>query len=412
MSAATIETPEETPAVESKPFEFSVPARVVGDALKALRPALPGRSTLPVLHCVLVDCDGRSTRFTATNLDQFVTFTYTSSETEPSSELGRKIFAARRATQTGKLCIEHSVLSNLLKSVDGGDILFRNTELGLPILGRMVGDKRAIGPLPQEFPPLPEFPAETPLHDFDAVLRNALVESIPFTSEDATRYILQTIFLDAREQAVVASNGSAMLVTLAPSPFPRSIPLHVDAVKLLASPEFASHRTGKIGMTMPDNPENALVRIDSGPLSLVTKIGEGTYPNWKQVIPTDPLCQVAIPAQSTAEMLKALSKLPKAAVDAQYDPITLTLFEERQTLRIESSEGAFVDFLTLNMDRKASASSIIVRMKRCYLQAALKMGLRHFRLTDEMSAVVFADAIDTPENPANRRLIAMPIRIA
>ena len=100
------ELPPETPKAPVKPFDFAVPVRTVRDVLRALKPALVTRSTLPILGNVVIERDGRLTRFTATDLDQILSHNFAIEEPEPSSPLGRKLLDARHERENGRVAVE------------------------------------------------------------------------------------------------------------------------------------------------------------------------------------------------------------------------------------------------------------------------------------------------------------------
>ena len=415
---ADAKTPPKPKKPPVKPFEFSVPVRTVRDTLRILKAAIVSRSTLPILGSVMIERDGRITRFTATDLDIILSHNLAVEEVEPVTELGRKLLEARHARCNGRVAVEHHSLTNLLKGMDlDGNPLpemqFRcrdgDFSFSYPICGRTVDDARCVDD-PDAFPPVHPLVSPEPTVALPESIRTALMASLPFASTDETRYTLNGVFLDAGRGAVVATDGRAMLVTTVPMPFKQSLVVPTATVKTLQG----LWRAPALDITeisvipIKDEKDAFSVRFDIGsspvPRSprlwtLTSKTIDGNFPNWQQVIPETTGRLIELSAPVLADFLASVPRLPKAKDGDNFDPVDITL-RNNTVLRIATLEAAYVEHPVHSTGKPAKL--VQVRLARDFLMRAFKLGLRNFGLTDALAPVVFSEGA--------RRMIAMPIR--
>jgi len=141
-----------------------------------------------------------------------------------------------------------------------------------------------------EAPKLEEFPVE-PVFEANPVpmpesFPRRFVEAMGCSSSDVTRYILQGVQLDVSGPAdaghyLVGTDGrnlsSANSFTL-----PLAESITIPSHKLLLWRGLTEIPWALAGQK---NKDNELVRIAAGDWTLTMKTIEGTYPNWRQVVP-------------------------------------------------------------------------------------------------------------------------------
>jgi DNA polymerase III sliding clamp (beta) subunit (PCNA family) len=404
---------------EKPPFEFAVAVRTARDVLKALKPALV-HSTLPILGHVVIAQEGRLTRFFATDLDRMLSCNLAVHESVPVSELGRKLLEARHARQNGAIAVEHSSMTNLLKSMDPeGEIRFRRNATGFysmsyPILGRPVDDARCVGEDPETFPPLHPFIPSVPSHTLSRELQSAVVEALPFASTDETRFILNGVYFDTEQQAVCATDGKALYVRSTALPFAESFVLPNDSVKTLAGlwtrkeSDLTEISVNQIGEKENETPTyEARFDIGSSPVpnsprlwTLTNRTIEGRFPNWRQVIPEEADCEFNL-GLAFDPFLQGVPRLPRMKDGDEHDPVEITV--KKNLLRIATVPGAYVEQPVL-ATFAPKIKDIKLRVARRFIMAGLHLGLRHWRLITDFGPITMAD----PDG--RRKVVSMGLR--
>jgi DNA polymerase-3 subunit beta len=139
----------------------------------------------------------------------------------------------------------------------------------------------------EEFPPLPAFEGAKEFTLKGKELRDALKKTSYAISTDETRYVLNGIFFSFREGTLtmVATDGRRLALVDLEVEFPRS--QEVDIIvptKCVAELVRLVEDEGDVKMSVTENQ----VAFEAGGTLLVSKLIEGNYPNYRQVIPGEP----------------------------------------------------------------------------------------------------------------------------
>ncbi|MCZ7466432.1 DNA polymerase III subunit beta [Rhizobium rhizogenes] len=133
-------------------------------------------------------------------------------------------------------------------------------------------------------------------------LRAALIFALPAVSTDETRYYLNGVCLSGHD--VVATNGHALAVhykaldeVVNNAIIPRSL-----AAVIAKLPPFASVSLYHHGD--PNFP--GCIGFDGSGITITAKLIDGTYPDWRRVVPADDLIEAHL---ARADMLKLLRRM-------------------------------------------------------------------------------------------------------
>jgi DNA polymerase III subunit beta len=322
---------EETAASE---FRFQFPASALREICSELRAVAPRNSTLPVLSNVLVARERGITRFTATDLDIRLTYTLPSDLPEPFTELGKKLITLRTAREDSTVCVPFQHLAGASKAADeASEITVTPTELRY----RFGGNTATLG----DFMPAVEFPPSfvddlgTPSIIPEAA-KHAMCAALSCASTDETRQILLGVMLDSAENVVVATDGRQMVVFNAPLPPLGQIVIPSKAVRTLL--RSIAKAPWAIAVTKEKSEEGATFEIHAGNWTLQSKLIDGAYPNWKQVIPKDNKNQMVIPLNDyvSTQIVDLLKRLPVSRSN-NVDAVNLTI--ENSDLRFGSGQN-------------------------------------------------------------------------
>lgn len=271
------------------------------NGLAALQGVVGHRTTLPILSNVLVHADAGRLNLTATDLD----VTITRSVPAEVAKKGQVTLPARR-------------LFNLVRELGMGDIEFDvddqcrcNLRFG-PSFYKIHG-------LPaEEYPPMPKFKEERKVVLEQKKVLTMLKRTSYAASLDEARYVLNGINFSLRDHklTMVATDGRRLALVEEEVDLPEglqadfTIPTKaVNELSRIITPD------GEVEIMCSENFTGFTLRGEGQlPTSLYTKLVDGTYPNYRQVIPSETKVRVTLPRE---EFLHALRRSEIMTSDKQ-----------------------------------------------------------------------------------------------
>ncbi len=273
------------------PMKFRISKEALLDGLQKVQHVVSTRTTLPILsNVLLVAKDGRLT-FTTTDLDVGITGSVEATiEKEGATTLpAKRLVNIVRELPASE--VEIAVDAKNVASIQSGPSFFKIIGLGQ-----------------DDFPPLPDFAGAKEFRIPQQLLRDGLKKTAYAISTDETRYVLNGIYTSFREGklTLVATDGRRLAMVENDLEFP------------------ATHDTDVIVPTkavqelqrLLDDEGEVLVRLSDSQISfaigdhlLVSKLIEGNYPNYRQVIPGDSTERVELPRESALETVRRVSLL-------------------------------------------------------------------------------------------------------
>lgn len=346
-----------------------------------LKPAVAGlgklasrKGTLPVLQCVKVETPKRDTlRLTATDLD--VTFTI-----EVPAQLEKK---------ADPFLLPLERLRDLVRQTCAGDEL-------------------RFGPLAKA-PPVGEFPETTvfrassiPMPDSAA---SGLVHAFACASSDASRHILKGAFLDTsgkgpKAHRIVGTDGRHLF---------SSNSLHLPQVKApVILPDHKLWQWKPLAESRPwtlrlgaEKDGTTPFRIEGPHWSVTGKTVEGTYPNYRQVVPASEQFKTRLTVREAA--LKAIARLIPRLPGKKLANRPVGLHLEKGRLGLLARETNDEPWILHPIDAvTGKGPDLCTFVNRDYLRKAAEFGLRDIALIDPMSPVQFSREGDL--------MIVMPVR--
>jgi DNA polymerase-3 subunit beta len=176
--------------------------------------------------------------------------------------------------------------------------------------GRANVNHAEINTLPAaEYPVLPEIkkPVKMELRGFESVIKRAVVAA----GEHDARYVLNSILLDFKNKAVVATDGHRLhRVGYRFTIDHPQVLIPVSTAKLLKGDTIRARIDSKCGI------------FDNGRYTLFCKFIEGTYPEWKVVIPKESTVRIMADRIELIEL--AQESLPMVRERANAGKLTVT----------------------------------------------------------------------------------------
>ena len=285
------------------------------EALQQVQTVVSTRTTLPILSNVLLRATGEVLELTTTDLDVGIQRKISAEIAKPgaTSLPARRLFGIFRELPAGEAEIE--VDEKNIASIRCGSSFFKI--MGLPA---------------EEFPPLPKFEGGKHFKISQASLRDMFRKTSYAISNDETRYVLNGAFMQfkADKLTMVATDGRRLALVEQDLEFPKAnevegiLPtkavtelmhllgdkgeVHVVVTENQMAFEMQVAAAPVAAATKDDKAKEEKPKGDSPNLMIVSKLIEGNYPNYRQVIPSE--CKERV----TLERESLLTALRRAAL--------------------------------------------------------------------------------------------------
>lgn len=363
-------------------MKFSISKEVFLEGLNKVQGVVSSRTTLPILsNVLLVAKDGRII-FTTTDLDVGITC---SVEAHIEKE-GATTLPAKR-------------LVSIVKELPSSEVQVSVDAKNYATIKSGPSTFKIYGLSDSEFPPLPNFEGAKSFKIQQLDLKNGLKKTSFAISTDETRYVLNGIFASFREGklSLVATDGRRLAMADLDLEFPASH--ETDVI-------IPSKAVNEIQRLLGDEGELELKLSDSqisftvGDTFLASKLIEGNYPNYRQVIPGESNERVVISREQLLETTRRVSLLASDKSNS-----VKLIFTENQIKVISSSPDVGEAEETLQVSYTGPDMQIAFNPE--FLQAPL----RALDTTD-----VFLDLIDEM-SPGVLRIdgsflyVLMPMRV-
>lgn len=336
--------------------------------LQAVQNIVSSRTTLPILSNVLVRGEEGKVELTATDLDVTVSCTV-EGEIKKAGACTipvKKLFGIVRELQNSEIEIEVDE-KNVCKIKAGASFYKLN------------------GISADEFPPLPKFSEKKKIVVPQEKLKGMLRKTSFAVSTDETRYVLNGIFIILKEHKItmVATDGRRLALT------DEEVDVNSDSQAEFIVPTKAINELTRLLQAKGDAEikytENQVLFSLKGEngtsLVVMTKLVEGNYPNYKQVIPAEATERVGLGRE---EFLQALRRA-EIMTSEKSNSVKLTFTKNNLTITANTPEvGEARESIAINYKGK----DLAIAFNPGYLLDPLK-ALENdevfLELTDELS---------------------------
>lgn len=248
-------------------MKFKIPREALQEGLQDVIHVVGSRTTLPILSNVLIEATKGKIRMTTTDLDVGV-----SGETPAEVEVeGRTTLPVKRLAQIiGVLPaseVEIAVDSKNVATITCGPSFFKI--MGLP---------------DTEFPSLPAFDGAKVFKLPQEELKVAIKKTSYAISNDETRYVLNGIFMSFHDQklTLVATDGRRLSLVEHDLEYPEAQDGDIIVpTKAVSELQRQLNNEGTVLLKLKDNQ----VCFEIEGKIIISKLIDGSYPNYKQVIP-------------------------------------------------------------------------------------------------------------------------------
>jgi DNA polymerase-3 subunit beta len=160
----------------------------------------------------------------------------------------------------------------------------------------------------EEFPPMPKFKEDKSVKLQQATMRGMLKKTSFAISTDEARYVLNGIFLNLKDHKItmVATDGRRLaMVDEEADVSEKSQGEFIIPAKAVNELNRLLQETGDVELKFTDNQAAFTLKSDKGSsILIISKLIEGNYPNYKQVIPGEMKERIALPREEFLHALK------------------------------------------------------------------------------------------------------------
>ena len=272
-------------------MKFTISKQSFLDALQQVQHVVSNRTTLPILSNVLIEAVGSELRLTTTDLDVGVSGTVMADvEKEGATTLPAKHLVSIIRELPAEN-VEISVDAKNYASIKSGPSFFKIIGLG-----------------EDEFPPLPKFEEAKEYKIEQAVLLDSLKKTSYAISTDETRYVLNGIYTSFKDGKItlVATDGRRLAMVENDLEFPTSHEADVIIPsKAVQELQRLLSDKGDVIIRLTDSQ----VAFEINGNLLVSKLIEGNYPNYRQVIPNNTSERIQVGREAFLETVRRVSLL-------------------------------------------------------------------------------------------------------
>ena len=260
--------------------------------LQSVQNVVSTRTTLPILSNVLMKAEDGKVEFIATDLDVTICCTVEANVKKKGAATVpvKRFFGVVRELTSPE--IELEVDEKAACSVRAGASFYKINGLSA-----------------DEFPPIPKFKEEKKIVLPQEKIKSMLRKTSFAISNDESRYVLNGIFLILKEHkmTMVATDGRRLALVDEEVDIPEnSQGEFILPTKAVNEMMHLLGDKGDVVMKFSENQVSFSLTDDKGNSAVViSKLVEGNYPNYKQVIPSDTKERVALPRE---ELLAALRR--------------------------------------------------------------------------------------------------------
>ena len=350
------------------------------------------RTTLPILSNVLLRTESGRLRLTATNL-----------------EVGINCWVAAKVEDEGSITVPAKLFTDFVSSLPPGPI-----ELSLNVRTKTVHIKS--GPFEanlkgldaEEYPLIPGIPEKPTTRMAQSVLRRMVHEVAFVAATDDSRPVLTGVLTTFEGQEIVMAAADPYRLSVRRGPLLAAVPERVEAIipaKSLFEVERILEDTDD-AVEIYITPNKSQIIFHTEEVDLVSRIIEGQFPNYKQVIPSSSQTTVIVQRD---ELLKATRLASYFARDAA-NIVRFQIDPSGSAPLVVSATAAEVGDNTGRIDATVQGQPTAIAFNSRFVQDALA-SLTAPEIKLELGGPLAPGVIKITEDEDTYLHVVMPLRI-
>ena len=262
------------------------------NGLQSVQNVVSTRTTLPILSNVLLRAEGEKVELTATDLDVTIVCAVEAKVKKAGASTipVKRLFGIVRELNNSEIDLE--VDDKNVCSIRSGPSFYKINGLSA-----------------DEFPPLPTFKEDKKVMLSQETVRGMMKKTSFAISTDESRYVLNGIFISLKDHklTMVATDGRRLaLVDEEADVSEKSQGEFIVPAKTVNELNRLLQDKGDVEIRYAENQASFTLKDEKGsPVLIITKLIEGNYPNYRQVIPSETKERVSLVRE---EFLHALRR--------------------------------------------------------------------------------------------------------
>lgn len=291
------------------------------NGLQAVQNVVSTRSTLPILSNVLMRAQGDRLEFTATDLDVTITCAVEAKIKKPGSSTVpvKKLFGIVRELNNLEMDLEVDEKHNC--TIRSGSSFYKINGLSA-----------------DEFPPIPQFRDEKKITLPQETVRTMMKKTSFAISTDESRYVLNGIFISLKDHkmTMVATDGRRLALVDEEVDIPdKGSGDFIIPAKTVTELNRLLQDKGQLEVHFAENQASLQLTDEKGSsVLIITKLVEGNYPNYRQVIPAETKERVTLVRE---EFLHALRRA-EIMTSEKSNSVKLTFSQNKLEITANSPE--------------------------------------------------------------------------
>jgi len=369
-------------------MKFNLSKSRLSGYLQSVLQVVPSKSTLPILSNILFEALDNKLKISATDLEVSITATFDCAV----AKKGVAVLPAR-------------ILFDIIKELPESEISFEGTanrvELKVPN-----GSYKIACASVEDFPKLPVVNTKKQIEIEGTELAVMIKKTTFACSTDETRPALNGVLWSTKGEfmTMVATDGHRLAKTAFENKKLQGVAedLIIPPKVLNIIPRFIGESNGKIGVIFGEN--NIIFNLDD--IILTSRLIEGPYPNYEQVIPADSDKKMVIGKEDLAGAVRRVSILSNALTHQ----VKFTIKNNALTISTTNADVGGEGKESINCEY--SGEAIELGYNAVYVADILNK-IDGDEVIFELSNAVSAGIIYSPNVPKDQFLcLIMPLRLA
>jgi DNA polymerase-3 subunit beta len=272
-------------------MKFAVTKEALLEGLQRIQNVVSTRSTLPVLTNALLETTKTGLQLTTTDL-----------------EVAVRCEIVAQVEKAGATTLPARRLAAIVRELPASEITLETDAKNISTLRCGASFFKIYGLAKEEFPAFPAFKDAKTYTIRQSELKDGLRRTSYAISVDETRYVLNGVLFSFKENklTLVATDGRRLALFDSDLEFPRSHERDfIVPTKAVTELQRLLGEDGELQLSVGEN----LVSFELSSSQLVSKLVEGNYPNYRQVIPGEAKERITIEREALLNSVRRVSLL-------------------------------------------------------------------------------------------------------
>jgi DNA polymerase-3 subunit beta len=288
-------------------MKFKIEKELLLNTIQTVQNIITPRAVLPILSNILIEAQGGNLRLTATDLD-----------------IGISCVIPVIIQEQGAITIPAKRLHDIIRELPGDEATMNTKKNNLVVIETETCQFKIMGLPGEEFPKLPEFKDKEVIKLEQAMLKEVLGLTSFAVSFDESRYILNGILfkINKNNLTLVATDGKRLAVVERKLKQDTEKEIHIIVpIKTIHELNRNIKDEGELSVVLGQNQ----ILFDLGNVALISRLIEGEFPDYKQVIPPASENKMGIGREQFLLAVKRAALLSTP----DYQAVKLELFKDK-----------------------------------------------------------------------------------